>query len=438
MSTESCDVVIIGAGVAGLAAAAALAGSGRSVLMLEARDRIGGRIWTRREPGLAAPIELGAEFVHGDARETAAHLKRAGSALIESPDVHIAFENGEVAPRTGFEQVVKAVRETHVLEREDMTLNEFLEKHMKGVLPVQARQYARMLAEGFDAADPDRVSARALAREWTSAAMTEEPQSRPGGGYAPLLGELMAAASRGRLRVQLQAPVHAVTWEKGRVEVDAECLGHPLRITATKAIITLPLGVLQAPPGTAGAVRFSPPLDAKREALGQLGFGPVIKLNLRFRSAFWEEIADGRYRDVTFFHSRQAPIPTFWTALPLRVPLLVAWTGGPRAARLLGASTEELVKTAVTVLQSMFGTNRDIGALVEGAYWHDWQNDPYARGAYSYVTVGGDAASRVLAEALSDTLFFAGEATDCQGELATVTGAIRTGERAARQVMQHS
>jgi monoamine oxidase len=295
-----------------------------------------------------------------------------------------------------------------------------------------------MLAEGFDAADPDRVSARALAEEWTSTAMTDEPQSRPGGGYEPLLGELMEAASLGKLRVQLQAAVRAVTWEKGRVEVEAECLGKSLRVTATRAIITLPLGVLQASAGTPGAVRFSPPLDAKREALRLLGFGPVIKLNLRFRSAFWEEIADGRYRDVTFFHSRLSPFPTFWSPLPLRVPLLVAWSGGPRAARLSGASTEELVKTAVTVLQSMFGSSRDITSLLEGAYWHDWQNDPYTRGAYSYVTAGGGDATRMLAQPLSETLYFAGEATDFDGEQATVTGAIRTGERAAREVMQSS
>jgi monoamine oxidase len=438
MSTESCDVVIVGAGAAGLAAAAALAGSGRSVLLLDARDRIGGRIWTRREPGLAAPIELGAEFVHGHARETVVHLNRAGSALMESPDVHIAFNDGEVTPRTGFEQVVKAVRETHVLEDQDMTLNEFLDEHMSGVLSVEARQYARMLAEGFDAADPARVSARALAEEWTSTAMMDEPQSRPGGGYEPLLRELMAAASRGKLRLQLQATVRGITWRKGHVEVEAECLGKPLRVTATQAIITLPLGVLQAPASAPGAVRFSPPLDAKREALGLLGFGPVIKLTLRFRSAFWEQVADGRYRDVTFFHAREASFPTFWSALPLRVPLLVAWSGGPRAARLAGASTEELVKTAVAVLQSMFGKSVDVGALLEAAYWHDWQNDPFTRGAYSYVTAGGGDAGRVLAQPLSETLFFAGEATDFDGEQATVTGAVRTGERAARELMHHS
>ncbi len=240
------------------------------------------------------------------------------------------------------------------------------------------------------------------------------------------------------MRLQLQAPVHAIAWQEGRVEVEAECLGTPLRVTATQAIVTLPLGVLQAPAGAPGAVRFSPPLDAKREALRLLGFGPVIKLNLRFRSAFWEEIANGRYRDVTFFHSRQAPFPTFWSALPLRVPLLVAWSGGPRAARLSGASTEELVKTAVSILQSMFGTSVDVGGLLEGAYWHDWQNDPYSRGAYSYVTAGGGNASRELAQSLSQTLFFAGEATDFDGEQATVTGAIGSGERAARELMQYS
>jgi monoamine oxidase len=330
------------------------------------------------------------------------------------------------------------VRETHVLEHEDMTLNELLDEHLSGVLSVEARQYARMLAEGFDAADPERVSARALAEEWTGAAMLDEPQSRPGGGYELLLAELMSAASRGKLRLQLQAPVRTVTWQNGRVEVEAECLGKPLNVTATHAIITLPLGVMQASAGTSGAVRFSPPLEAKREALGLLGFGPVIKLNLRFRSAFWEEIAQGRYRDVTFFHSRQSPFPTFWTALPLRVPLLVAWSGGPRAARLSGASTEDLVTTAVAILQSMFGTGPDIGTLLEGAYWHDWQNDPYTRGAYSYVIAGGGDASRALAAPLSQTLFFAGEATDFEGEQATVTGAIRSGERAARELMHYS
>jgi monoamine oxidase len=160
-----------------------------------------------------------------------------------------------------------------------------------------------------------------------------------------------------------------------------------------------------------------------------------VKLGLRFRSAFWEEIENGRYRDVGFFHAREAALPTYWTALPVRAPLLVAWAGGPRAARLAGASTDELAKLAVTTLQSMFGASCDVQALLEAAYWHDWQQDPYSRGAYSYVRVGGGNANRELAAPLDQTLFFAGEATDFADERATVTGAILSGERAAREAL---
>jgi len=438
MAAESCDIAIIGAGAAGLAAAAALAGSGRSVLVLEARARIGGRIWTRHEAGLAAPIELGAEFIHGYAPATVAHLRRAGAAMLESPDEHVSFHDGAVQPRSGFQQVQEAIRSNRALDRADMSLDEFLDKHLADVLSMEARQYARMMAEGFDAADTSVASARALVEEWTSETMTHAPQSRPDGGYEPLLTELASAAQRANVRLQLQTAVRAVKWARGSVEIDAESFGQPLRVTASRAIVTLPLGVLQASADAPGAVRFSPPLDAKRAALEGLGFGPVIKLLLRFRSAFWEDIEQGRLREVTFFHSRQAPFPTFWTALPLRAPLLVAWAGGPRAARLSGKSTDELAALAVTTLQSMFGAACDVRALFEAAYWHDWQQDPYARGAYSYVRAGGGEASRELAAPLARTLYFAGEATDFEGERATVTGAIRSGERAARELMRGS
>lgn len=436
MTTHSCDVAIIGAGAAGLAAAAALAGSKLSVLVLEARDRVGGRIWTRHESGLAAPIELGAEFIHGDAPATMAHLRRANVTAIESPDEHVSFHDGEVQPREGFAEVQKAIRTSRVLDETDLSLDEFLDQHLARVLSAEGRQYARMMAEGFDAADTSRVSARSLVEEWTSEAMTHEPQSRPGGGYDSLLRELASAARRGNVRLELRTIVREVQWSSGSVQIEAQALGQPLRVTAKRAIVTLPLGVLHAPADAPGAVRFSPPLDSKRAALEGLGFGPVVKLNLRFRAAFWEEIEHGRYRNVTFFHSRTAPFPTFWSPIPLRAPLLVAWAGGPRATRLAGASTDELAKLAVTTLQSMFGKACDVASLLEAAYWHDWQQDPYSRGAYSYVRVGGGDASRQLAAPLAGTLFFAGEATDHEGESTTVTGAVRSGERAARELLQ--
>jgi monoamine oxidase len=219
--------------------------------------------------------------------------------------------------------------------------------------------------------------------------------------------------------------------------VSGRQLGAPFAVRGRQAILTLPLGVLQQPPRAPGAVRFLPALELKRAALGALASGPVIKLLLRFASSFWEELHQGRYRDASFFHATDARgIRTFWTPAPARAPLLVAWAGGPRALRLAaGASPAELVRTALASLQALFGKGVDIAGRLESYYYHDWQRDPFARGAYSYVMVGGDDARQSLARPVDHTLFFAGEATDTGNEAGTVTGALTSGIRAARELL---
>jgi monoamine oxidase len=157
----------------------------------------------------------------------------------------------------------------------------------------------------------------------------------------------------------------------------------------------------------------------------------VIKAALLFRTPFWEELDQGRYRGVSFFHSPDAPFPTFWTAYPEQVPLVVAWAGGPKAARFANAAAPQIVRTAAENFGSVLGARRGIEERLAAGWVHHWQQDPLARGAYSYVAVGGHAARRSLAEPLDDTLFFAGEAADYEGEHGTVGGALASGERAA-------
>jgi monoamine oxidase len=169
--------------------------------------------------------------------------------------------------------------------------------------------------------------------------------------------------------------------------------------------------------------------------LKRLAAGPVIKVLLRFRSAFWEKLDRGRYARAAFFHSPGAVFPTFWTTLPVRTPLLVAWAAGPKAERLAGANADRLIGEALASLRSIFGEATGAERTLEGAWVHDWQADPYARGAYSYVTTGGEGAREALAAPLSDTLFFAGEAADTAGDAGTVAGALRSGVRAAREVL---
>lgn len=436
MALPCFDVIVIGAGAAGLAAAAELVQAGRSVLLLEARDRVGGRIWTRREAGLPVPIEMGAEFIHGHAAITRTLLAQGGARVVEAAGLHWTGRRGALAPRAEIlPQVMAAMRGSGALALRDMSVDTFINRHLAHALPPPARSFARLMAQGFDAADTSRASARALVAEWTGDMLGSGPTSRPADGYESLLAALVAPLRAERLRLRLQSVVHTVRWSRGSVTVAGRFLGKPFEARGRRVIVSLPLGVLQQPAGATGAVRFTPALEAKRPALQGLASGPVVKLMLRFASPFWESLRGGRYRGASFFHAPRAPVVTFWTAAPARAPLLVAWAGGPRAQRLSAASSHaDLVRTALASLRALFGNDVDVAGQLAGYYYHDWQQDPFARGAYSYVLVGGEEARATLARPIDATLFFAGEATDSD-EAGTVTGALQSGRRAAREAL---
>ena len=398
----ACDVIVIGAGAAGLAAADALARAGRSVLVLEARSRVGGRVWTRRMPGLAVPVELGGEFVHGDASVTHQLLKRAGMAVVPSGRVQRYAAGGRLRPIDSFKQAQLATKDRSALREHDMSFEEFLARQR---LPAMTRTFARLMVQGFDAADPAKASARAIAQEWGGGQM-QGSQPRLREGYGPLLDWLARKIVQRGARLKMQSIVREVRWQRGRVQV----LGDGFAFSARQAVITLPLGVLQS-----RAVRFLPSLG-KEPALRRLVSGPVIKAALRFPSAFWERRAPG----VAFFHAPQAAFPTFWTPLPARVPLLIAWSGGPKTALFSDSAI-------LTSLRRVFGRVEEPDQMLV----HDWAKDPFARGAYSYVRVDGAGAREALAAPLADTLYFAGEATSAD-DSGTVAGALQSGLLAAR------
>lgn len=435
---EHQDIIVIGAGAAGLAAAAGLAGSGRSVLLLEARDRIGGRIWTRLEPELAAPMELGAEFIHGDSPETSELLREGGSTALDISGGYWSFIDGRLQERAEslLGKVRAALEAADVLSKPDISLEDFLAGDQGRALPEEARTMARAFVSGFDAADPRVVSLHSIAEEWGRGGMLDSSQSRPLGGYHAALLALRARLGDSRVHLQLQTVVSAVRWSDSAVEVEGFRLGQPFRATARKAIITVPIGVLKAPAEAPGGISFVPRLDTKQAALAQLVSGPVLKVILHFRRSFWRELDQGRYADAAFFQAPGKAFPTFWTPLPLRAPLLNVWAGGPSAARLCGLSDAEIVRQALDCVSAVFCGGNGVPEL-QAAYFHNWERDAYARGAYSYVAAGGGNARKVLATPLSGTLFFAGEATDTTGDATTVTGALRSGTRAALEVIRH-
>ena len=136
-------------------------------------------------------------------------------------------------------------------------------------------------------------------------------------------------------------------------------------------------------------------------------------------------------------HDPASPFPTWWTMRPLHLPLLTAWAGGPKALALAAKSKHDLQRIAIDSLASLMNTTRNrLTAQVEHFYFHDWAADPFSRGAYSYVTVGGTHARPKLAKPIQNTLYFAGEALDTTGQASTVAGALSSGQRAAQLVLK--
>ena len=410
------EAIVIGAGAAGLAAAAELARSGRRVLVLEARDRVGGRCFTRRMAGLDVPVELGAEFIHGEARSTRALLRAAGREAIDSVREQRTLEGRKLRAVNGFAEAQRAVQGASL--KSDVSFHDFLRGRK---VPAKTKALATLMVQGFDAADPRRVSARSIVEEWGEGGELGDSQPRPQGGYGPIMDWLARSLVARGVALRLQHVVRRIEWRRGAVTVHGRFFGEPFALSARHAVITVPLGVLQS-----RHISFSPALRSKKPALEKLASGPVIRVAMRFAEPFWEARAPG----VAFFHNPKAPFPTFWTPLPMRAPLLTAWAGGPKASRLTGSSERNLLARALASVRSVF---REAPAP-DAAYIQDWAQDPFARGGYSYVLVDGESGRAELASPLAQTLFFAGEATEAE-EPGTVAGALRSGQRAAREIL---
>ena len=414
---EQIDVLIIGAGVAGLAAAQTLKKAGWRARVLEARDRLGGRVLSLADPTFPLSLDLGAEFIHGQAAADSPFLKAAGTrALEQTGETFLRRGDDMVQSEDFFSRAGELLGALDSLpEDEDISFAELLEHPANAGADAETKRLARTLVEGFDAADPAVASSRALALEWGAGTAEGDAQYRPEGGYGALLKTLGEG-----LELHCQCAVKGVTWKPGEVEVSAERFGQPMTYRACRVLVTLPVSLLQQQ-----TVTFTPPLGKER-ALAGLRQGNVVKAVCLFTEPFWEE----RFPDGAFFQVPDAPFPVFWTPDPVRAPVLTAWAGGPKADALSGLPEDEIVARALASLGAFFGEF----PLPSAVRVYDWGRDPYSSGAYSYVATGGTGARAELAAPLADTLFFAGEATHIE-EAGTVHGATESGVRAAREIL---
>jgi monoamine oxidase len=396
------DVAVIGAGAAGLAAARSLRELGADVLVVEGQNRVGGRAYTMHSRSGNFPVELGAEFIHGKAPATMQLLHEAGTGTLEI---------GESPPGV-WEATERVLRRVDV-NAADCSVDEFL----KRIASPDAAQ-ARMLIQGFDAAITSDASIVAIANEWLGPA--NDTHARPAAGYGALMEHLAHGL---RERILLNTPVKRIGWSPAGVNIDAVRDGNPVQIHARAAIVTLPISLLRE-----NAVQFDPPLpEEKQRAIDAIGMGPVVKVVLEFRSVFW---------DQTFWQTPHAcGFRTVWSRMPQRAPLLVAWAGGDAAQELM-ATDRDPVEEAIGTCEQLFA-DTDVRSELISPYRHDWENDPFARGAYSYLRVNGKDARERLALPVGAVLYFAGEAT-CAHDAGTVAGALQSGYRAAQEVGENN
>lgn len=440
------DCVVIGAGAAGLAAARDLRCADKDFVVLEARGRVGGRVFTYRDPAVVAPIELGAEFLHGSTPETDAIVREARLTTVEVVGDHWEAEGGQFSQVNDFwRDIDRVLGKLDEHQTPDRSFADFLSEraeHKNKPKHRRARQLAIEFVQGFHAADPALVSERWLAH---SGDPGESPEESRMGRLVEGYDRVTAYMARDVFDVvALNTIVERVEWSEGSVAVHSRGAdgGEREPIHARSVIVTVPIGVLRAEPPETGAIRFEPEVPVLRECVPKLEMGSVLRTVFAFTERFWEyglgeEPNEGALASLSFLHSPGATVPVWWTLFPLRAPVMVGWVGGPPAAELCALPEDEIARRSLRDLARHLGTSYErLDELLAGNWMHNWELDPYARGAYSYAAVGGGGAARRLSRPVESTIFFAGEATDTGGHSGTVEGALVTGRRAARAVLQ--
>lgn len=419
---QTRTILVIGAGAAGLAAAQFLRNQRQNVIVLEARDRIGGRVHTDYDFA-PFPVELGAEYIHGENVSTFDLARRQGLNLLPAFDNErnaYVFLNGELiaAPRWFLIPRINLIDEGFFPLAEvrqgsgagDINLADLLQS--RGIILDEALY--RLVDNAIQA-----EFAASLNEQGAFGLLELEDDS--GGDHRIAEGyiQLFETFARG-LDIRLNTVVDSIQWSAGGVRVttrDGE------QFDADRAIITVPLAVLQA-----RDIRFDPPLpDEKWAAIDGLGSGAVGKVLLRFDEPFWADNLELLYTDL--------PMQLGWTPGFGRdeTAVFTAYFGGANGDNFSQMGHDGAVMGVLADLERVFGVS-NLSARLQDGRFADWVGDPFSQMGYSYTPVGSVGLREVLAAPLENVLFWGGEATNRERP-GLVHGAFDSGVRAARELL---
>jgi len=402
------DVAVVGAGAAGIAAGRRLKQAGLTCLLLEAKDRIGGRAHTIDGP-LGARIDLGCGWLHSaDRNEWAVLAPAMGFTLDRSspawtkPALTVNFPMAEQgAYRRVFAAFEQRLEQAALLDTDQVAAD---------LMKEDERRWAPMLnafSGYYNGAPFDQISVKDYA-----AYQPTDQNWRVREGYGALISRCAAG-----LDIRLSTPVKRIDHRGPAVQL----VTHSGVIRARTVIISAPSTVLAE-----ARLAFDPPLPDKLDAAASLPLGHVEKAFLRL-------IRPDALPIETMVRGRTDTAETGgYTLRPMGMPVIEGFYGGDLAAALAREPQGAFAAFAIDELVSVFGSNirENLAAISESS----WRRDPFIRGAYSHAEVGRAGARAVLAAPVDDRLFFAGEACSPHA-FSTAHGAYETGVAAAEAAM---
>lgn len=426
---NSYDCIIIGAGASGLTCASELSSNGKKVIILEAQNRLGGRIFTRNSSEINVPIELGPEFIHGEPKIL---LQKLNELKIE---YHInggsnVYVTSKQKKTVDFWDQVDRLEKKMKIRKKDRSVQQFL--NAQKAADSRTKTMFRGFMEGFHAADTTKLSETYLATAHKEAQDDDVSKSfRITRGYGLLVEKLEKEIYDQGGEIQTECEVKRVQWKKEDVSIETT-RGN---FRAKKAVISLPIGVLKSQKDEKGFIDFQPRPEKLDWCLSGFEMGHVTKFIFVFKERFWEKKLQD---DVSFIHeSSDHYFPTWWTLYPVQAPVLIAWQGGIKAEEVLNDSVEKTKDWALESLARMLKISLPkIKSLVVSWHLHDWSHDSFSKGAYSYIIVDGVPKARRLAKPFNDTLYFCGEALAPFSDVGTVHGAMEAGLQTAKKILK--
>ncbi len=418
------DVIIIGAGIAGLSAALTLRKQSKTVMIIEGRGRTGGRIHSSREGNFSENVETGAEFIHGKAPFLTKLLSEAGISVARTESNAWEIEQGKLKPSEIVTPEIEMLGEAFRKLTHDMTMSAFLSEHFPGLKYATLRENVKDMVQGFDAAEVDKISALSLRDEWSD----DESFSgkRPMEGYSQLIESLTKKVLDAGIGIVLNSPVKEVRWRTGKAEIFSQLA----QLEAKKILVTVPAAVLKD-----GAIKFIPALGKHEEAFQLIETGGVIKFLFEFKGSLWENPDSGfrHMRNLGFVFS-DAPVPTWWTQLPSPFPLMTGWLSGPVTAQ--RRDEKELMSSAIESLSYIFDCPPEmIKSNLVAARVVNWVEDEFSRGAYAYKTPRTAEALSVINNPIEDTIFFSGEAFADGKEMGTIEAALTSAKVTVKKML---